>query len=448
MRIMAVVGGRPNILKLYPLWSELRRYSRVQKTLVHTGQHYDRELSQIFFDELGISSPDENLRVGSSPPAKQTAEMLSKLDNVLDKYEPHLVVVFGDMNSTLAGALAAAKKRVPLAHIQAGWRSRDRSMPEEINRVVVDHAADLLFPETTQDAINLAIEGIPLSKIHMVGNIVIDAMMLAMPFARKRRTVEKYGFTEGGFILSTVHRAENTEDRARLTNIMQGLSQISKHMPVIVPLHPRTQKALERLDSARTRKALKRLIITNPIGYLDFLNLSSRSRFVVTDSGAVQEECIALRKPCLTVRTNCELYDSLRGVNFLVGYRKQDITRIAIKLLKNEKFYREVQNRPITYPYWDGKASKRVARIVMRNRSLVRDRPSNFVKDGVPMFRLVKLSRDYSRRELDSLLNRKGLWSSGLFDRQGYPVFPAATITKNSMMMVTGPERSVSGARI
>jgi UDP-N-acetylglucosamine 2-epimerase (non-hydrolysing) len=445
---MAVVGGRPNILKLYPLWSELANFSSVKKLLVHTGQHYDKELSQIFFEELGISLPDENLKVGSSPHAKQTAEMLSKFDDILGAYSPDLVIVFGDMNSTLACALAAAKKGVPVAHVQAGWRSWDRSMPEEINRILVDHLADVLFPETTQDAINLAAEGIPFSKIHMVGNIVIDAMKLAMPLAKKRQTVENHGLQEGRYVVSTVHRSENTENRMRLTNIIEGLSEIAKYVPVIIPLHPRTEKALRSMGRARITRALKRLTITKPMGYLDFLNLSSRARFVVTDSGAVQEECIALQKPCLTVRTNCELYDSLRGVNFLVGYRRGDIIRNALKLLNDDRFYSQVLKRPVTYPYWDGNASKRVVKVLLKKRAFDSERVCNFIEDGIPTFKLVKLTRHHDSRQLRILLNRKNLQGLGLFDVKGNPVFPEGTISKDSVIMARGSARAIAGLDI
>lgn len=304
MKIITIVGARPQFVKAATLSKAFAQQGGVTELIVHTGQHYDNALSAVFFQEMGIPEPFQNLNVGSGPHGFQTGQMLAKIEEVLTAERPDAIVVYGDTNSTLAGALAGAKLGIPVAHIEAGLRSYNRQMPEEINRVLTDHASDLLFAPTLTAAANLSKEDIPARRVHLTGDVMFDAVKQYEPLARNRKIFAALGLKPKHFILATIHRAENTDDVDRLTAIFTALAKISFHIPVILPLHPRTRNALERLNLLK--EAPNTLSVTNPVGYLDMLALESGASVIVTDSGGVQKEACFCGVPCVTVREETE----------------------------------------------------------------------------------------------------------------------------------------------
>jgi len=315
MKILTVVGARPQFVKAAMVSRALARRPGIVEILVHTGQHYDDSMSRIFFQELGIPTPSVNLGVCGGPHGEQTGRMLMALERTMLDHRPDWVLVYGDTNSTLAGALAAAKLRIPLAHVEAGLRSFDRSMPEEINRVVADSLADILFTPTRQALENLTREGIGPEKIHETGDVMYDA---ALHFrgraARESRILDRLGFKPKSYVLATVHRAANTDDPARLGAIIEGLSQVAAVLPVVLPLHPRTRQALGKIPGL----PLDRLTIIEPVGYLDMLWLEHNAAVVATDSGGVQKEAFFFLVPCVTMRAATEWIELVRlGWNVL-----------------------------------------------------------------------------------------------------------------------------------
>jgi UDP-GlcNAc3NAcA epimerase len=312
MKVLSVVGARPEFVQAAPISRALR--GRHHEVLVHTGQHYGDRMSQIFFDELALPEPDYNLGVGSGPHGRQTGEMLARLEGVMLTERPDWVVVRGDTNSTLAGALAAAKLRLPLAHVEAGARSFDRAMPEETNRVVVDHVADLLFTILPSAARNLAAEGITVG-VHYVGDVMYDAVRAYLPLARDRSEIRaRLGLSPKEYRLATVHRAANTDDPVKLRQIVDALQASDE--PVVFPVHPRTRQALERAQ-LRLRPPVLAL---EPVGYLDMLALEDGARAILTDSGGVTREAYFLGVPCLTLRDETEHVETVEsGWNRLVG---------------------------------------------------------------------------------------------------------------------------------
>lgn len=303
-RILHVVGARPNFMKIAPIMREMAKYpDSLEQILVHTGQHYDANMSQIFFDELDLPRPDVNLEVGSGSHAQQTALIMQRFEPVLLDYRPDWILVPGDVNSTVACALVASKVGVKVAHVEAGLRSFDRSMPEEINRVVTDHLADLLFTTEPSANENLRREGIPEDKIRFVGNTMIDTLVRLLPKAEARWPGLQARFGLERYVLVTLHRPSNVDDPTTLSEIMAALSDISRQITVIFPMHPRTRQRVASLDIALP---VDGLMLIEPLGYLDFLVLEAHASLVLTDSGGVQEETTYLGVPCLTARPNTE----------------------------------------------------------------------------------------------------------------------------------------------
>ncbi len=317
MRVLNVVGARPQFVKAAVVSRALRASGRHEEVLVHTGQHYDSNMSQVFFEELGIPEPDHHLGVGSSSHGDQTGRMLIAIEPVIVAAEPDVVLVYGDTNSTLAGALAAAKLHVPVAHVEAGLRSFNRRMPEEVNRVLTDHVSDLLFTPTATATANLLREGVDAAKVYEVGDVMHDASLHYSRRARDRDPLRVLGSQpEDGYVLATIHRAENTDAPDRLEAILEGLAAMAEDLPVVLPLHPRTRRAIERQGLERL---LTRLGALEPVGYLDMLALEARARAIVTDSGGVQKEAYFLRVPCVTVRDETEWTETVAaGWNRLV----------------------------------------------------------------------------------------------------------------------------------
>ncbi|WP_066425236.1 non-hydrolyzing UDP-N-acetylglucosamine 2-epimerase [Anabaena sp. 4-3] len=305
MKILTIVGARPQFIKAAAVSRRLQSHPGIQEVLVHTGQHYDENMSDVFFQELEIPAPNYHLGVGSDSHGAQTGRMLEAIEKVLLAESPDWVLVYGDTNSTLAGAIAAVKLHIPVAHVEAGLRSFNRQMPEEINRVLTDHAADLLFAPTTAAVDNLRHEGITEEKIHLVGDVMYDAAIdYGVKAEQKSLILEHLGLTPQKYILATIHRAENTDDPKRLEAIFTGLAAISQNIPVVLPLHPRTRAALSR--AGLWEKASQSLQLIEPVGYLDMVMLEKNAQLIATDSGGVQKEAFFYRVPCVTLRAETE----------------------------------------------------------------------------------------------------------------------------------------------
>ncbi len=352
--ILCVVGARPNFMKMAPILRSLRAFPQIRAFLVHTGQHYDEEMSRVFFDELGLPAPDRDLDVGSDTHARQTARIMMAFEALVEERAPKLVVVVGDVNSTLACSLVAAKLGVPVAHVEAGLRSRDRTMPEEINRLVTDAVSDLLFA-TSPDAIeNLISEGIDRAKIHLVGNPMIDTLRCHLETARRRDTIARLGLSAGGYALVTLHRPSNVDDPANLRRVLAALEEIANRITVVFPVHPRTT---ERLRGNGIVASHVRLL--NPFGYLDFLALMAGAQLVLTDSGGIQEETTVLGVPCLTLRANTERPITIsEGTNRLIGTDPRAIVPAMEAILAGDVPPRR------SPALWDGEAGSRIASVI------------------------------------------------------------------------------------
>ena len=357
--VLHVCGARPNFMKVAPIWKAIAARGELGQKLVHTGQHYDPGMSDVFFAELGLPRPDIALGIGSGSHAEQTAKVMIELEKVVAADRPDLISVVGDVNSTLAATLVAAKACIPLAHVEAGLRSFDRAMPEEVNRLVVDRLADLLLTPSADGDTNLAAEGVPPEKIVRVGNVMIDELRGKLSAAQARPTLTAMGLTPGGYAVCTLHRPANVDDPAVLNRLLEGLAQVQALLPIIFPVHPRTRKTLEGM---RARLAtMPNLRLVDPQGYLDFLALTSQAKLVLTDSGGLQEESTALGVPCLTLRENTERPVTVtEGTNVLVGH---DPARIA----SEAKAIIEGRGKQGRIPEgWDGHAGERVAQAYAR----------------------------------------------------------------------------------
>ncbi len=364
MKIMHVAGARPNFMKVAPVMAALGRKGGVRQFLLHTGQHYDENMSEIFFRQLGLPTPDLNLEVGSCSHATQTAQIMTKIEPVLTDYSPDMVLVYGDVNSTVAAALVCAKILIPVAHVEAGLRSFDRTMPEETNRIVTDQLADLLFTPSIDGDENLLREGKRAEQIHFVGNVMIDTLVRLKDQANALHTPQQIiekgnvpaSMMSNGYGLVTLHRPSNVDDPTMLTRIIDTLSELSQELPMLFPIHPRTCHRLKRID---IHTDYARLFLIDPVGYLEFLTLQQGATLVITDSGGIQEETTYLGVPCLTVRENTERPVTVTvGTNTLVG---QDMIRLKAGVFNILNL--EAKNGQIPH-LWDGKASERIAGIL------------------------------------------------------------------------------------
>ncbi|NPA71834.1 MAG: UDP-N-acetylglucosamine 2-epimerase (non-hydrolyzing) [Gammaproteobacteria bacterium] len=359
MRVLTVVGARPQFIKAVLISKSLRSKEGVREVLLHTGQHYDAEMSNIFFEQLNIPEPDYYLGIGGGTHGQNTGRMIEAIEEILLKEHPDWVLVYGDTDSTLAGALAAVKLHIPVAHVEAGLRSFNRHMPEEINRVLTDHAADLLFAPTPTAVENLRQEGLPESRVRWVGDVMYDAALHFGRLADRVSTVlKRLDLESRGYVLATVHRAENTDEPARLKAVFEGLSQVAAELPVVLPLHPRTRKALERLGWLE--RARERLRLIEPVGYLDMMALEKNARLIATDSGGVQKEAYFFGVPCVTLRDETEWVELVEaGWNFLAP--PHDAETVARLILSNLNAH----GRPIK-AYGDGHAVERIVSELIR----------------------------------------------------------------------------------
>jgi UDP-N-acetylglucosamine 2-epimerase (non-hydrolysing) len=360
LKIINVVGARPNLPKIAPLLREMHAHQEIESILVHTGQHYDQKLSDVFFRDMCIPAPVINLGVGSGSQAAQTAGILSRIEPVLLEHNPDLLLVVGDVNSTIATSLAATKLGIPVAHVEAGLRSFDRTMPEEINRVLTDAISDYLFVTEQAAVDNLLREGRPLSSIYFVGNVMIDSLYQFLPSARKSRVGHDLGLCAEAwtpFAVLTLHRPSNVDSLEHLDRLLLAIDEIAAQIPVIFPVHPRTS---QRILQCRPRRHPD-LRLIDPVGYLDFLCLLSSASLVLTDSGGIQEETTALGVPCLTLRENTERPVTIsQGSNLLVGTDPEKIIAAARNILAGN---RKIGTIP---PLWDGKTAQRIVEILLR----------------------------------------------------------------------------------
>jgi UDP-N-acetylglucosamine 2-epimerase (non-hydrolysing) len=357
MQILHVVGARPNFMKLAPVRAALAAHGKVHQTIVHTGQHYDVSMSDVFFQQLQIPEPDHNLGVGSASHAQQAAEIMLRLEPIILKGKPDLLLVYGDVNSTVAAALVCAKLLIPIGHVEAGLRSFDRTMPEEINRILTDRLADYLFTPSMDGNENLIHEGVPPEKIHLVGNVMIDTLIRLLPHAGTPKLLEELSLAGYPYVLVTLHRPSNVDDRAELRRILLTLNEIAGEIPILFPVHPRTRQVMRALEFANFSPHLH---LVDPVGYLEFLGLQRKATLVITDSGGIQEETTYLGIPCLTVRENTERPITVQlGSNILVG-RDMDRLKIEVEAILSGK-----GKTGTVPPLWDGKAGQRIADILV-----------------------------------------------------------------------------------
>jgi UDP-N-acetylglucosamine 2-epimerase (non-hydrolysing) len=372
IRLLSVVGARPNFMKIAPILEELQKYPDIEHCLVHSGQHYDELLSGNLFTDLGLPKPDVNLQVGSGSHAVQTAEIMKRIEPVLLDYKPHMVVVVGDVNSTLATALTAVKLGIPVAHVEAGLRSFDKSMPEEINRKLTDSISDLLFVTEQSGVENLKNEGVPPEKIFLVGNVMIDCLLRHREWAAKSPLLDRLGVRQNvsgcrAYGVLTLHRPSNVDDPDTLQGILSAVSALAAEIPVFFPVHPRTRKniesyGLQRFFTDSTARDRVGIVPMEPLGYLDFLSLNDRARLVLTDSGGVQEETTALGVPCLTLRENTERPATVeQGSNQVVGVKSERILAASRAVL------REPERKFPRPPLWDGKAAARIVSVLVEH---------------------------------------------------------------------------------
>lgn len=363
MKIVSIVGTRPNFIKLAALIDELKKHKNVNHVLVHTGQHYDFWMSELFFEQLELPKPDEHLvcqnDIGSD---EQKKFLKAAIKEALKRQKPDLVIVVGDVNSTVAGAEAAKELGIKVAHVEAGLRSFDKTMPEEINRIRTDKISDFLFTTEESANINLLNEGISKDKIFFVGNVMIDTLLRHKEKAIKSKILSELKLIKKGYAVLTLHRPSNVDSKKSLIHVLDILENLQKDIKIVFPIHPRTLKNLENFNLMNRIKNQKNIVITKPIGYLDFLNLMSNSKFVITDSGGIQEETTLLEVPCVTMRNNTERPVTIeQGTNMLVSTDKDKITAACRSLMKKAGVRGKIPK------FWDGKAAKRIVDIILKS---------------------------------------------------------------------------------
>ncbi|MGB9838573.1 non-hydrolyzing UDP-N-acetylglucosamine 2-epimerase [Methanothermobacter sp.] len=422
MKIAVVLGTRPEIIKMAPVIDEIERRN-LDFTLIHTGQHYDHEMSDQFFIDLELPSPDHNIGAGSGSHGAMTGEMLRGIEDVLMREEPDIVMVQGDTNAVLAGALAAVKLHIPVGHVEAGLRSFDRTMPEEINRMVADVCSKLYYVPTEESAINLLMEGADPETIFVTGNTVVDACLRNIDIASKKSDILSEFPDDEELVVLTLHRAENVDDPERLRSIVEAILELDEFR-VVFPVHPRTRKNLEKSGLYGVLVEAEHVTLKKPMGYLDFLLLLSNSFLVLTDSGGLQEEAITFNVPCLTLRYNTERPETVEaGGNILVGADKNRITTTARRLLEDPDF-RERMMRAEN-PYGDGHASERILDETLRlhREGRLTMKPPAEVMEA-PSRRLIHVDEDITVTELAERNNAV----IRMVYAGGEPVFPSLTL--------------------
>ncbi|UZE93499.1 MAG: UDP-N-acetylglucosamine 2-epimerase (non-hydrolyzing) [Candidatus Nealsonbacteria bacterium] len=364
IKLLLLVGARPNFIKAAPLIREVKKHRQIELVMVHSGQHYDFEMSKIFFDELKISKPNYNLKVGSGSHAYQTAETMKRLEPILLKEKPNLVIVVGDVNSTLAAALTATKTNIPVTHIEAGLRSFDMAMPEEVNRRLTDHMSSFLFVTEPSGIKNLVKEGISKNKIFFVGNIMIDTLLDMKSKAQKIKILEALKLKKKAYGVLTLHRPENVADEKVFKDLLAVIEEIQRKIKIIWPIHPRVKRHLKEFNFLKKIKKMKNLLLIKPLGYLEMLTLNKEAKFVLTDSGGIQEETTVLNIPCLTLRKNTERPVTVqKGTNVIVGNDRNKIIKELSIILKGKYKKRKV------IKFWDGHTAERIVKILISKLS-------------------------------------------------------------------------------
>jgi UDP-N-acetylglucosamine 2-epimerase (non-hydrolysing) len=370
LRIMSIVGARPNMMKVAPLLAEFRQHEEIEPVLVHTGQHYDYSMSQVFFDQLRVPPPDYNLGVGSGTHYAQTAGIMRKFGELVQRDRPDMVVVAGDVNSTIACALVAAKERIPVAHVEAGLRSFDRTMPEELNRILTDALADLLFTTEESANRNLANEGVAPGKVFFVGNLMIDSLVRALKITRPSSLRTELGLASRPYAVLTLHRPSNVDRVDQLRRTLEAIGEVAQHIPVVFPAHPRTARNIDEAELKAVRiwngdpLPSWGLWMMPPASYLDFLDLMQHAVMVITDSGGVQEETTFLGVPCLTYRNTTERPVTVSmGTNRVVGCDPGHLLLSALEVLESAQ-PSEARSTRFRPPLWDGRAASRIVHIL------------------------------------------------------------------------------------
>ncbi len=359
MKIINVAGARPNFMKIAPLMEAFKNKDGIDPMLVHTGQHYDEKMSDLFFHQLGIPEPDINLEIGSASHAVQTAEIMKAFEQAVLQEKPDAVLVVGDVNSTIGCGIVAVKLGIPLIHVEAGLRSFDRAMPEEVNRVLTDCISDLLFCTEQSGLDNLKNEGVSEDKVFLVGNVMIDSLLKNKSKADESKILDELNIEQGNYAALTLHRPSNVDDPVVLGRLLDALEVIQKDIPIIFPIHPRTRKNIPNLGLADKVEGMKNLKLIDPVGYLDFLKLTSSAKLVLTDSGGIQEETTILKVPCITMRENTERPITADvGSNTVVGTDPEKIVATYRMIMDGKA------REPQIPPLWDGKAAQRIAEII------------------------------------------------------------------------------------
>lgn len=359
IKVISVVGARPNFMKIAPIHRAFKNYSdQVQHLICHTGQHYDEKMSKVFFEELELPTPDFYLGVGSGSHAEQTANVMIKFEEILLKEKPDLIIVVGDVNSTIACSLTASKLHIKIVHVEAGLRSGDRLMPEEINRILTDAISDMLFVTEKSGIENLRSEGVLNGKVHFTGNVMIDSLVHFQPKIRKSEILSKYGLNPNNYVLVTLHRPSNVDRQEQLIKLIELLNSIAEKRKVLFPIHPRTKNNLEKFSLSESIN--ENLILTEPIGYLDFLALTSQAELILTDSGGIQEESTFLGVQCITLRTSTERPVTVEvGTNQLLGTDLDKAKIAAVDVLNGNLKKGSIPE------LWDGKAAERIVKIIV-----------------------------------------------------------------------------------
>ena len=365
MRIINVIGTRPNFMKIAPIIKEINKFNEIEHILVHTGQHYDIQLSDIFFEELNIPAPDISLGIGSDTHARQVAKIMIEFETVCDNFSPDAILIVGDVNSTMACALVAAKKGIKIFHVEAGIRSFDRNMPEEINRLVTDSITDYLLPPSQDAVINLLKEGHLDENIRLVGNVMIDTLYLFQDKIKSSIILDNLDLTQHEYVTLTLHRPSNVDDYNNFISIIKALKEIQKKIKIVYPIHPRTRNRIKEFELQKDFDAMNNLILVDSLGYFDFGKLVSNSRFVLTDSGGIQEETTVYGIPCITIRENTERPITVtEGTNELAGTDSQKIIEFSNQILNNKWKKGSIPH------IWDGKASKRIVEFLIEKLNL------------------------------------------------------------------------------
>ena len=362
MKILNIVGARPNFMKIAPIQREMEKNSALEPLIIHTGQHYDEKMSKLFFDDLELPRPARYLKVGSATHAQQTAKIMVEFEKVVDEEKPDLVLVVGDVNSTAACSMVAAKMGVKIAHVEAGLRSFDRTMPEEINRMVTDTLSDYLFVTEQSGLDNLRKEGVPDEKVFFTGNVMIDSLVYFLDKAKNSNIIDQLSLNGNEYALVTLHRPSNVDVKENFEKLLNAFSEIENDLKIVFPIHPRSRKMLTNFGLDDRISAMQNLVLLDPIGYLDFMKLMHDAKLVLTDSGGIQEETTYLGIPCITLRENTERPVTIDvGTNVLVGSDTELVVSEAKKIISGQSKKGQVPD------LWDGKAAERIVSIIARN---------------------------------------------------------------------------------